>query len=203
MDFAQAKIVEQGNNLYVTHGDDSRLYVEFENRPVHQEFQSEEEGRPIYKDVPYINIMFPGDKTKQICRPVKLVDDMSGPSDPTRFPRQWALFQEQKEQVQTGTPVSEWGPVTRSQAMELKGMHIHTVEQLAGLADGALNWMGSRELREKAKTWLENAKGGAEALRLQHENEILRADMDALKVQMRELVEATKAPAAEKGKKAA
>lgn len=187
MDFAQARVVEQGNSLHVMHGDDSRLYVEFTMEAIHQVAKSEEEGRPIYKDVPHIRIHFPGDRTKQIFRPVKYEDDYQGPADPRRFPNQWRAFEAQQEQVQTGTPIEQWGPLTKSQAMEFKAIHIHTVEQLAGVSDANLNWLGARELRDKAVAWLAQAAGGKEALRLTHENEQLRADVDDLKRQIKEL----------------
>lgn len=189
MDFAQAKIVEQGNQLHVVHGDDAKLYVEFTMEAVHQPALSEQEGRPIYKDIPHIRIHFPGDRTKQIFRPVKTQDDHVGPSDPVRFSRQWVAFQAQQEQVQTGTPLTEWGPLTKSQAMELKGLHIHTVEQLAGIADNNLTWLGARELRDKAAAWLKQADGGKEAIRLQGELEKRDLDIANLKDQMREMAE--------------
>ncbi|MDR6393056.1 chromosome partitioning protein ParA [Paraburkholderia phenoliruptrix] len=187
MDFAQARIVESGNQLHVMHGDDSRLYVEFTMEAIHQTAASEAEGRPIFKDVPHVRIHFPGDRTKQIFRPVKMVEDHQGPSDPVRFPKQWAAFQAQAEQVQDGTPIEQWGPLTKSQAMEFKGMHIHTVEQLAGISDSNLTWLGARELRDKAVAWLKQAESGKEALRLQAELEKRDADIEDLKRQVREL----------------
>src|ERR1700761_2630728 len=99
MDFAQARVIEQGNQLHVMHGDDSKLYVEFKMEAVHQGALSEQEGRPIYKDIPFIEINFPGDRTKKIYRPVKMENDLQSPADPVRFPRQWEAFQNQREQV--------------------------------------------------------------------------------------------------------
>lgn len=189
MDFASARIIEQGNTLHVSHGDDSRLFVEFSLEPVHQEAESEKQGRPIYKDVPHIRIHFPGDRTKQIFRPVKMQDDMQGPADPRRFPRQWEAFMAQREQVQEGTPLEQWAPVSRSEVLSLKAMHIHTVEQLGAIADHNLTWLGARELRDKAAAWLQNADGGKEVIRLTAENEQLRADLDAQKAQTRELAD--------------
>jgi hypothetical protein len=200
MDFAQARIVEQGNSLHVTHGDDSRLYVEFTNEAIHQTFESEKEGRPIIKDVAHIRIHFPGDRTKQIFRPVKFEDDYQGPADPRRFPKQWAAFMAQAEQIQDGTPVEHWGPLTKSQAMEFKAMHIHTVEQLAGIADNNLNWLGAREWRDKAIAWLKQADSGKEAVRLQGELEKRDGDIEDLKRQVKELAALVQA-GAEKPKK--
>lgn len=189
MDFATPHIHQQGNNLHVSHGDDSGLFVEFSLEPIHQEAESEKQGRPIYKDVAHIRIHFAGDRTKMIFRPVKMEDDQQGPSDPRRFPRQWAAFQEQRSQVQEGTPLEHWPPLSRSEVMSMKAMHIHTVEQLAAMADSNLSWLGARELREKAIAWLKNAEGGKEVVRLTAENEQLRADLDAQREQTKELAD--------------
>jgi hypothetical protein len=179
MDFAQARVVEQGNSLHVVHGDDSRLYVEFTMEAIHQTARSEAEGRPIFKDVPHVRIHFPGDRTKQIFRPVKMADDHQGPADPRRFPNQWRAFEAQQEQVQTGTPIEQWGPLTKSQAMEFKAAHIHTVEQLAGVS----------ELRDKAIAWLAQADGGKEVGRLQALVENLESDKADLQRQLKELAD--------------
>ncbi|RQS22413.1 chromosome partitioning protein ParA [Burkholderia sp. Bp8995] len=189
MDFATPFIHKQGNQLHVSHGDDSGLLVEFTLEPVHQEAESERQGRPIYKDVPHIRIHFPGDRTKQIFRPVKMQDDVQGPSDPRRFSRQWEAFVEQRAQVSEGTPLEQWPPLSRSEVLSMKAMHIHTVEQLAAIADHNLSWLGARELRDKAAAWLQNADGGKEVIRLMAENDQLRADLEAQKGQTRELAD--------------
>lgn len=204
MEFAQAQIIKQGNQLHVQHGDDSGLYVEFTLEAIHQTAKSEEEGRPIYKDVPHIRIHFPGDRTKQIFRPVKTEADHLGPADPVRFPAQWQAFQAQQEQVQTGTPVEHWGPLTKSQAMEFKSMHIHTVEQLAAVSDSNLTWLGARELRDKAVAWLKNAEDGKEAIRLQSELDKSNTEIADLKRQLKELADAVqKGGAGKRGQTAA
>ncbi|KKB61560.1 chromosome partitioning protein ParA [Robbsia andropogonis] len=187
MDFATARVSGSGNNLHVSHGDDSGLYVEFEMRPVHQEFASEEAGRPIYKDVPHIHIMFPGDRTKEVVRPVRTEQHGNEPSDIQRFPRQWEAFKNQQEQVQDGTPIQEWPPISRGEALNLKGMKIHTVEALAALSDGNCSFLGGRELREKAKVWLSSASSNKESMRLKKENDNLRADLEAMKQQIKDL----------------
>jgi hypothetical protein len=201
MDLAQARIVEHGNQLHVMHGDDSRLYVEFTMEAIHQTARSEAEGRPIYMDVPHVHIHFPGDRTKQIFRPVKMQDDARGPADPRRFPDQWKAFEAQQEQVQTGTPIEQWGPLTKSQAMEFKAVRIHTVEQLAGVADSNLTWLGARELRDKAIAWLAQADNGKESMRLQTELAKRDADIERLERQVKELATLVQASPETKPKK--
>ena len=195
MDFAAPKVTQMGENRYaVSYGDDSGIYVEFENIPILNEARGSLEGRACYDDVPHIKIMFPGDKTKVLVRKVRMEPDAGNPSDPQRFPKQWERFISQQEQKADGTPITEWPPITKGQAMELKAIHVHTVETLAAFPDGALSWMGARELREKAKAWLNNAKGGSEVTRLLGENDTLRNDVEVLKRQVAELVGLTGKP---------
>ena len=187
MEFASAQIHKSGNSLHVTHGDDKGLFVTFYTESIEAPYESEQAGHPVFKDVPYVHILFPGDRTKEVKRPVKMKGDESSPSDMERWPRQWQAFQAQAQEVANGLPITEWAPISKSQALALKAMHIHTVEQLAEVPDHALTWLGAREMQEKARTWLSQAKDGAEALRLKAENDALRQDIEQLKKQFAEL----------------
>lgn len=147
--FADPKVHK---DLHVTHGDDSECWVEFYKHPVFMEMESTAANRPIYKDVDYISMQFPGDKTKKVVRPVR-EDDM------LRFPKHWASFLETGVVAVEGTPLEEWTALTKSQALELKGLKIHTVEQLAGIGDHLLSFFGAREYREQAKQYLDKSTG--------------------------------------------
>jgi hypothetical protein len=183
--FSTPQVKQSGTSLHVEHGNDSNLYVEFTMEAIHQTFESAREGRPIFKDVPHIRIMFAGDKTKVVFRPVE-------EQDKHRFAPQWAAFERQEEQVQSGTPVTEWSPLTKSEAMELKSMNIHTVEALANLPDSGLNWLGGREMRNKAQKYLEVSKDSAVLTKMAAENSKLQADIDALKEQIKQLAKPNK-----------
>ncbi len=151
--FAPAQIRESGTNLYVEHGSDSNLYIEFRNEAVHQPFESETEGRPIFKDIPFIRIMFAGDKTKVVDRPVNEDDKM-------RFRKQWEGFQREEAVELSGTPLSEWTLLSKSEVAEFRAMNIFTVEALASIPDSSLSWLGARTRRDQAVAFLE--KHGAE-----------------------------------------
>lgn len=173
--FADARVEKSGGQLHVSHGDDKECYVEFRMEPIHMTAHSEAEGRPIYQDFPFIRIMFPGDKTKVVDRPVT-------DTDKQRFPNQYRAFEQQGVQVQTGTPITEWSILTRSQAMEMKAMGIHTVEQLSNVSDTNLNWLGARDYRDKAKAWISaSSDTGATVSKLMAEIATLRADLEASK----------------------
>jgi hypothetical protein len=180
--FSTPTVRQSGTTLHVEHGNDSNLYVEFRMEPVHQPFLSEKEGRPIFKDVPYIRILTPGDKTKVIDRPV---DD----GDQRRFPRQWEAFKSQGINVLEGTPILEWSPLTKSEAMELKALGFHTVEQLASARDDSLSWLGAVELRKKAQTFLAASKDNSFISKMNGELAQRDADILALKNQLAELTQ--------------
>lgn len=179
--FATAK-ADLGGATYGTasHGDDKGLFVEFEMRSVHQPFKSEQEGRAVWADVPFVIINFPGDRTKRF-------EGVVEEEHKHRFPRQWAAFEAQKEQVPDGTPIAEWPPLTKSQVFEFKAMKIHTVEALADLPDSACTWMGSREIREKARIWLATAAGHSADARLQAIIKTQNDQIEALQKQIADI----------------
>lgn len=185
-EFVDAKVTKRGGNNYeVTHGDDSSLHVEFRLEAEPQPAESEKQGRPIFKDVPYITIMFPGDRTKKVDRPV--TDE-----DKFRFARQWDVFERTGEHGHIGTPIVEWAMITKGQALEFKGMNIHTVEALSAIPDTALTWLGAREDRNRAKVWLENASKGEGIDELVKRNSALEADIACLKEQLNDALKGKK-----------
>jgi hypothetical protein len=140
------------NGTMATYGNDRSLYVQFEEKPVLNTFRTEEEGAPTYDNVTFIEVMTPGSKNKHIER---IFDEKS--EWIKRFPTQWAAFKSEREQVPDGLPLTEWSVITKTEAMNLKGRNIHTVEQLAEVTDQniALLDLGGRNLRNRAKAFLE------------------------------------------------
>lgn len=187
-EWATPTVQGRGNQLTVSHGGDEGLVVAFYMESVLQGKASEDAGRPVYKDVPYLHIRFPGDRTREIRRKVDLTGK-NGIPDPERFPRQWAAFQRQQVQVQEGTPIEEWGPISKSHALTLKGVNVHTVENLAAVPDSALHALGhgARDLRDKAIAWLKAAQDSAETTKLAAENQHLKDEIELLKAQVAEL----------------
>jgi len=168
------------SNYQVSFGDDRGLYAEFFKDALLDQFQTQQQGRPIYRSVDMLRIMFPGDNTKEVVRIVRMQQEGNQPADPDRFPRQWAAYQAQEAQAQDGTPIEHWPPISKAQALELKGLKIYTVEQLSAVSDANLNWMGARQLRDNAKAWLAEADAGAETIKLRGEIEELKIQLAAL-----------------------
>lgn len=192
MELASPTVVKQGNNLHVSHGDDKGLFVEFSLEALEDEELTAKEGRPIFKEVEMITIRIVGDTKTVVKRPVDQIGTGGAPPDPVRFPYQWQVFKSKNEVPLQGTPITEWPPVSKALALELKAMNIHTVESLAECSDGNLKWMGARDLREKAIAWLQQAKDGSGIVSLQEEITQLKMQNEALKNQIEGLAKAAK-----------
>lgn len=176
---------------------DDKLYVVFTMVPVKQGFKSEQEGRPIFEDVPHIRIHVPGDKNSVTERPV--TDE-----DKERFASRWEKFQKNMTQAPEGTPLEQWPQLTISQVYEMKALGVFTVEQLAGMTDtNAQKFMGGHELRRKAEVFLKVSKDTAEAQRLATLNEELNTRLLAQDDMLRKMGAQLEMLMEQKGKKAA
>lgn len=171
---------EQGNNE-----GDNALLVKFEVRPKEDKTASREQGRPIFKDVEYVDIRTPGSRNGHICRPATLADKQ-------RFSRQYDAFKRRVEAPVEGTPLAEWTVITRSRVEELQYFNLKTVEQLANMRDSdAGRIMGGLGLKQQAKEWLE--QNDAEAVkRVVSENAELKAEVAELKEQVAAMLAASK-----------
>lgn len=118
-------------------------------------FRSQQEGRPIYEDREFVEILIPGDRRSQVHEPVN-------GDHQQRWPEAYKAFKDGREAPLEGTPLTSWPPITRSRAEELTYFNIRTVEQLAAIDDAKLNnlGMGARELRGTAQKFLEAARSG-------------------------------------------
>lgn len=137
---------------------DETLLVKFFKHPLRNDAKSKEEGRPIFDDVDYVQIMQPGNKDSIVIRPAT-------PMDKDRFAEHFRRYEvRQTEEYIEGTLLSESPIVTRAQCEELSYLNIKTVEQLAEVADSnAQNIMGIQMLKQRAKNYLEQAAGNASA----------------------------------------
>ena len=171
---------------------DSRLAVKFYSRPVKLEFESEAQGRPIYRDMDYIQIFVPGDATSVFDQPVR--DDHKA-----RFPLQWAHYQNKHggDSKEIGTPINQWPRLTPAQAEELRALKFYTVENIAHASDqniqkvGMLAGMSPYAFREHAQRFLSVAAGDASeakaenrAKELEEKNAALEARLAALEASL-------------------
>ena len=147
---------------------DDLLWVQFSMKAMPNNFLSrpENQGRPIFQDEVWIEIRVPGNQLLTIERPKEHSDEF-------RFPRQWAFFQQTKgaDGQEVGTPLTQWSLLTPARIQELRAQRFYTVEQIAFASDDQLKSLGMgpgmapTAFRERAKMYLESAKGSAFAER--------------------------------------
>ena len=162
---------------------DSRLAVKFYKRAVKLEHETNEAGRPIYKDFDFVRIMVAGDNLTEI-------DTYAQESHKQRFPRQWLQYQASQDSSSEihGTPVEQWPLISQSQAQELRAIKFLTVESIANASDlqlqriGMIAGMSPHSFRDKAKTFLNLAEESAEASKRAEEINQLKQEL-ALKEQ--------------------
>lgn len=179
-EFEGDKTYEDGKQ----YADDDKLLVRFESRAVKNEFRSKAEGRPIFEDADYIQIIIPGSR-----------DISSFPMDDTykrRFNKRYSAWLENKENTKVdGTILAELTWMTKSQIAELNYCNVFTVEQLANLSDtNARQFMGNYQLRDRAKNFLAQAAGEAPMLKMQAELEQRDNHIQALEQKINDLTEA-------------
>jgi len=176
--------------------EDKKLLVKFFVKPRPDNAATLKEGRPIFKDVEYIDIRIPGDRTGGVSRPASHQDKL-------RFAPHYTAFKQRIEMPLEGTPLVEWPLITRSLAEELAFHNVKTVEHLSTMSDThSGKFMGLNALKAKALKWLEQA--GEEAKVHELQGQIFERDeriahqgmqIDALQKQMTQLL-AEKEPAA-------
>lgn len=155
----------------------------FHMEAIKNNVQSEAQGRPIFHNMEMIEIIIPGNRESIVNRFVRQ-------EDRERWPAIYAAFKAGQEAPLDGTPIKEWAAIDRAQAEELAYFNVRTVEALAELSDAAMmkvSPMGGHALREKAKAWLEQAKGNAPLMEMQARAERAEADKAALERQLADL----------------
>ncbi len=148
--------------------EDKKLLVKFYIKPRPDPAETIKQGRPIFKDIEYIDIRIPGDRTGGIARPASFADKQ-------RFAPHYKAFQDRTEVPLSGTPLIEWPLITRSLAEELAFHHVKTVEHLSTMSDTNIGkFMGLNALKAKAIKWLEQA--GEEAKVHELQDQLLERD---------------------------
>lgn len=153
--------------------------VEFYLEAVEFKAESEKEGRPIFREIPFVRIQNPGDRNNVL--ETKATDHYK-----LRYAREWEHFERGQSGLAVGTPLAQWPQITKSQVMEAQYFGVKTVEQLSEVVDTSIQKMGMgwMELRKKARDYLSAASGNAPITALQAENEKLRQDFEALKASL-------------------
>jgi hypothetical protein len=121
----------------------------------HNPAKSQEEGHPVYDNIPFVRIGSPGERLNVVIRPATQVDAR-------RFAMQWAQFQQNMEQRPSGTPVSILFANNPAVVGMLEGCNVFTVEQLADLSANAIEniGMGCQSYVNQAQSYLKMAEKG-------------------------------------------
>jgi hypothetical protein len=178
---------------------DSRLQVRFYKRPVQQEQETLDAGRPIYKEFDFVHICVAGDTLTEI-------DTYALANHKQRFPIQWANYMNRQgahDQEIVGTPVAEWPLVSKSQAEELRALKFHTVESIAHASDQQLQRIGMAagmspySFRDKAKAFLNLATTAAETDKREHEINALKEELAKKELETAKMKQETEAKLAQ------
>lgn len=167
---------------------DKRLMVSFRKVAVMSPLKSSQAGRAVYDEIDYITIRTPGNQLSVIEAPV------TENNYQYRFQDRYQRWLTTQSNVESGTPLESFPYLLHKVGMlaELKAINVVTVEQLANISDtGIQGFMGGRELRKRAKEWLDTTTGtDAQLSKMAKENSDMQQQMLAMKTQMDALLDA-------------
>ena len=153
---------------------DERLAVRFFRKAKQDPDKTAVEGRPIFVEHDYIQVMVPGDRDSAHVRPIR-------PGDLIRFKAQYEHWKTtQNNEAVTGTPIDVLG-LSLAQVEEYRYFGVRTVEQMAELRDDICQkLMGATSLKQKAIAYLQIIKDEAPLRRVQVELDKRDSQIEAL-----------------------
>lgn len=131
-----------------------QAYIRFEERAVEDRAASIEQGHYVAKDEDYIIIVPPGDgKT--------VLEQKVNKRHKIRYNKEYKAWKEGREIPIEGTSIKDWSQTSPAIVENLLRANVRTVEQLAQCNESTLEriGMGSRNLQNKARAWLEASEG--------------------------------------------
>lgn len=158
----------------------------FKTVAVMDEVASKAEGRPIYRDQEVVEVRIAGERNFSPVFPAHAMWQRINGEEVTyaqRWPDAYARFQAGKEQVASGTPLSELPFLTEAKRAELRALKVYTAEALASLDGKQLAALGAtgREMKNQATAYLGSAGSSAGTVALAAEVEALRAELAAMR----------------------
>ena len=109
-----------------------------------------ENGLPVFKNVTYIEIRLKDNSTEVFNQPA--TDEKI-----RRFPKEYALYQLSKKQVENGTPLEQFAFLTAAEIATCKSRGVFTVEALAGLDIDKVQSLGLQDEHVLAEMFLEKS----------------------------------------------
>lgn len=172
-------------------------YLEFYREAVLDAAASNEAGRRITKDVNMVRITPPGGKLIVEKKPEDWLAQLKrklieGSHD--AYPQQWIdniqaqydAWLKGLEPPVNGTSVREWPYLSPAQVQNFINARIMTVEDVAAMTEEAMAnvGMGARNLREKAREYLQGKEVAGNAMK---ENEELKRQLSELSARLAEI----------------
>jgi len=168
-------------------GETEGVLVRFYKTAIHKPRRSKDEGRPIFEEEDFVEIMVPGNALEVVNTKVTQ-DHME------RFPTVWANYERNggKETPLEGTPIAQWPLLSRTQVATMQALHVWTVENLIALDDQGLQKIGpgGRDLQRKAGAYLKTASEDAPAYQADDEIKKLETQVAHLNERIEGLQEA-------------
>jgi len=155
-------------------------------------------GLPRFIEVEFVELIIAGDRGSAAVKRVT-----------PEIKRQWAdayarwkSGQVSADMIGDGIPLALWPTCQPGVVEGLRYINVFTVQQLAGIADTALTqpgMLGLRDLRDKARAFIESAKTTAPIARLEVENDDLKKRLELMTSQMKDMAEKYDAIMAQQG----
>lgn len=147
-------------------------FIRFERRAEEDRAESIANNRRVFKDVDWVIVKSPGskDETEHLVIDWLNHNDRLTQLEPPQIPEGWAVgwrkmyedWKNGQEPSPMGFPVRNWPAISKAVAENLCVLGITTVEDVADMNESALKavGMGSRQLKEQARAWLDQGKEG-------------------------------------------
>lgn len=163
--------------------------IKFFHNPVQNKDKTSKEGRPIFDNVEFVEIAYPG-KTDVVVRKVR-------EEDKQLYAAHYAQFKNEEEQIGQGTPLALFPLLTPAEVQEARYFKCYTIEHLAELKDGPLSVYA-----KKAQEYLKATKNAAKYTQLEAENAKMKTEIESLKAHVDELKSVVNKLSASKKKEA-
>lgn len=176
--------------------------LRFYSKPTKNNFHSERLGRPIFDTSLMVEVMVPGSRESTPEFEVERVycPEVGLNADGSRVAERTAKYDQYRAQVEAfkaqdgaqlvgGTPLVQWPQIDAGTAATLRAAGIHSVEQLAAVADSNLQHlgMGGRVLREQAQQFLSTREFGVPSAQMAAEVANLRDTVAELQGRLADL----------------
>lgn len=143
-------------------------YVAFEVRPVEDRTKSLEQGHYVAKDVIFAVVTRPGGRDSSDFEAESWLKNLKNKADAGQVPQSWVeafqksfeAFKRNETLPEVGTPIKGWQLIAPSAQQTILQAGFRTVEELAAAPEQEIQriGMGAMSFREKARSWLAEAK---------------------------------------------